>query len=71
VEPRQYEGRLLHQLPALCTRIGDVYAELYLGEPSDSNRVAPWRLFAFDLWCGEYAAAARISAGVAGAAEQH
>jgi len=25
VEPRQYEGRLLHQLPALRTRIGDVY----------------------------------------------
>jgi hypothetical protein len=27
VEPRQYEGRLLHQLPALRTRIGDVYAD--------------------------------------------
>ena len=43
VEPRQYEGRLLHQLPALRTRIGDMYAELYLGEPSDSNRVALFR----------------------------
>ena len=43
VEPRQYEGRLLHQLPALHTRIGDMYAELYLGEPSDSNRVALFR----------------------------
>ena len=43
VEPRQYEGRLLHQLPALHTRIGDTYAELYLGEPSDSNRVALFR----------------------------
>jgi hypothetical protein len=43
VEPRQYEGRLLHQLPALRTRIGDIYAELYLSEPSDSNRVALFR----------------------------
>ena len=43
VEPRQYEGRLLHQLPALHTRIGDMYAELYLGKPSDSNRVALFR----------------------------
>src|SRR5207237_5943849 len=43
VEPRQYEGRLLHQLPALRTRIGDMYAELYLSEPSDSNRVALFR----------------------------
>jgi hypothetical protein len=38
VEPHQYEGRLLHQLPALRTRIGDIYAEPYLSEPSDSNR---------------------------------
>src|SRR2546430_4856488 len=43
VEPRQYEGRLLHQLPALRTRVGDIYAELYFSEPSDSNRVALFR----------------------------
>ena len=43
VEPRQYEGRLLHQLPALRTKIGDIYVELYLGDPSDSNRVALFR----------------------------
>jgi hypothetical protein len=40
VEPRQYEGRLLHQLPAIRTPLGDVYAELYLNEPADTNRVA-------------------------------
>ncbi len=40
VEPRQYEGRLLHQLPAIRTPLGDVYAELYLNEPSGANRVA-------------------------------
>ena len=43
VEPRQYEGRLLHQLPALRTTIGDIYVELYLDDPSDSNRVALFR----------------------------
>lgn len=33
VEPRAYEGRLLHQLPAVRTPFGDAYAELYLAEP--------------------------------------
>jgi hypothetical protein len=32
VEPRQYEGRLLHQLPNVRTRLGDVYVELYRGD---------------------------------------
>jgi hypothetical protein len=40
VEPRAYEGRLLHQLPAVRTRFGDSYAELYLAEPTDNCRVA-------------------------------
>jgi hypothetical protein len=40
VEPRQYEGRLLHQLPAVRTPLGDVYAELYLNEPSETNCIA-------------------------------
>jgi hypothetical protein len=43
VEPRQYEGRLLHQLPAVRTPLGDIYAELYLNEPSDKNCVALFR----------------------------
>jgi hypothetical protein len=43
VEPRQYEGRLLHQLPAVRTALGDVYAELYLNEPSEANRIALFR----------------------------
>ena len=43
VEPRQYEGRLLHQLPAVRTPFGDVYAELYLNEPSDANGIALFR----------------------------
>jgi Histidine kinase-, DNA gyrase B-, and HSP90-like ATPase len=40
VEPRAYEGRLLHQLPAVRTPFGDAYAELYLAEPADNCRVA-------------------------------
>ena len=40
VEPRQFEGRLLHRLPLIRTPYGDAYAELYLAEPADSSRVA-------------------------------
>ncbi len=40
VEPRQYDGRLLHQLPVIRTPHGDAYAELYLAEPAESSRVA-------------------------------
>ena len=40
VEPRAYEGRLMHQLPTVRTRFGDAYAELYLAEPADGCRVA-------------------------------
>lgn len=40
VEPRKFEGRLLHQLPVLRTAFGDAYAELYLAEPAESSRVA-------------------------------
>ncbi len=43
VEPRQYEGRLLHQLPTVRTPRGDVYVELYLNEPKETNRVALFR----------------------------
>ena len=32
VEPRPYEGRLLHQLPAVRTPFDDLYAGLYLNE---------------------------------------
>jgi Histidine kinase-, DNA gyrase B-, and HSP90-like ATPase len=43
VEPRQYEGRLLHQLPPIRTALGDVYVELYMNEPKETNRVALFR----------------------------
>jgi hypothetical protein len=44
VEPRQFEGRLLHQLPAIRTSFGEAYAELYLAEPSEGARVALTRV---------------------------
>jgi len=40
VEPRQFAGRLLHQLPPIRTLFGDAYAELYLAEPNETARVA-------------------------------
>jgi hypothetical protein len=43
VEPRQYEGRLLHQLPPVPTPLGDIYVELYLDERGEANRVALYR----------------------------
>jgi hypothetical protein len=40
VEPRQFEGRLLHQLPTVRSPFGDAYAELYLAKPAENCRVA-------------------------------
>jgi Histidine kinase-, DNA gyrase B-, and HSP90-like ATPase len=40
VEPRQFEGRLLHELPAVRSPSGEAYAELYLTAPADDRRVA-------------------------------
>ena len=50
VEPRQYEGRLLHQLPSIRATLGDVYVELYMNEPRETNRVA---LFATARVCSK------------------
>jgi hypothetical protein len=43
VEPRQFDGRLLHQLPSVRTSYGDAYVELYLTEPAEPSRVALYR----------------------------
>jgi hypothetical protein len=43
VEPRQFEGRLLHALPPISTPLGDAYVELYLNEADESHRVALYR----------------------------
>src|SRR6266480_5733033 len=43
VEPRQFDGLLLHQLPVVRTPFGDAYAELYLAEPDAAARVGLYR----------------------------
>lgn len=43
VQPRQYSGQLLHNLPALTTQYGDVYAELYLEEKNTDNSISLFR----------------------------
>jgi len=44
LEPRQFEGRLLHQLPTVRSPFGEAYAELYLTEPAEDCRVSLTRL---------------------------
>ena len=44
VEPRQFEGRLLHALPPAVTDRGDVYAEIYLHSFRPENTVSLYRL---------------------------
>lgn len=39
VEPRQFGGRLLHDLAAPETKFGSIYIEVYLAENSPENRV--------------------------------
>ena len=43
VEPRQFSGRLLHQLPNAMAADGEIYTELYLSEPDAANAVGLYR----------------------------
>jgi hypothetical protein len=43
VEPRQFSGRLLHQLPQATAADGEIYTELYLGEADAKNAVGLYR----------------------------
>jgi hypothetical protein len=43
VVPRQFTGRLLHNLKPVETIQGDIYLELYLGDPGHSNQVGLYR----------------------------
>ena len=43
VEPRQFEGRLLHELDGALPPQGEVYAELYLHAHSPANAVSLYR----------------------------
>jgi hypothetical protein len=43
VEPRQFEGRLLHELPVARTPYGDIYLELYLADANSERKVGVHR----------------------------
>ena len=43
VVPRQFAGRLLHNLNPAETEYGDIYLELYLSDPGGSNQVGLYR----------------------------
>ena len=43
VEPRQFSGRLLHDLPAPTGAHGDIYVELYLAAHDSGNRIGLYR----------------------------
>ena len=43
VVPRQFTGRLLHNLRPAETALGDIYLELYLSDPGVANRVGLYR----------------------------
>lgn len=43
VEPRRYEGQLIHDLPAITTPFGDVYTEMYLSEKNVENSISLFR----------------------------
>jgi hypothetical protein len=43
VVPRQFSGRLLHNLRPAETALGDIYLELYLSDPGAANQVGLYR----------------------------
>jgi len=43
VEPREFSGRLLHQLPEIPSPSGEIYHGIYLSESSNENRVGLYR----------------------------
>ncbi|MCP4717737.1 MAG: hypothetical protein GY868_21645 [Deltaproteobacteria bacterium] len=43
VEPREFAGRLLHNIDQVQTPLGDVYTEIYLGESENHGRIGLYR----------------------------
>ncbi len=43
VKPRQFHGRLLHNLPEIKNPVGEIYCELYITEPGPDHRVGLYR----------------------------
>ncbi len=44
VEPRKFKGRLLHDIPAIRSPLGEIYCELYLNEPLPENQIGLYKL---------------------------
>ncbi|HKI74333.1 MAG TPA: ATP-binding protein [Pseudomonadales bacterium] len=43
VEPRAFDGRLVHNLPDVTTPLGEIYFELYIDDPSPERKVGLYR----------------------------
>jgi len=43
VEPREFTGRLLHNVGPVTSSLGDVYTEIYLGEPESQEKIGLYR----------------------------
>ena len=43
VKPRQFTGRLIHEIEALVTKSGEIYIELYLNTFDQSNKISLYR----------------------------
>lgn len=43
VEPRQFDGQLIHDLPKVSTSFGDAYVELYLAKKNPENSISLFR----------------------------
>ena len=43
VEPRQFKGRLVHDLPPVNSPMGEIYLELYVNEPAPENKIGLYK----------------------------
>lgn len=43
VEPRKFQGRLIHNLPEARSPLGEIYMELYMAQPAADNKVGLYR----------------------------
>ncbi|MDC7127218.1 MAG: ATP-binding protein [Spirochaetales bacterium] len=43
VEPRKFEGQLIHNLPECANPHGDIYCELYVNDPSPENKIGLYK----------------------------
>ena len=43
VEPRQFDGKLLHNLPVVKNPIGEIYYEIYISSPNSENKIGLYK----------------------------